>query len=81
MAGTLLSGRDWGEPAGAGSRSIGTQARAQLETLSQAHILLGCPAWGTDREEINNFNQVVNTPDSRAKLDTSLRVDAETRME
>lgn len=44
-----------GERAGGGGRSMGVRAEAQLENLSQAHILLGCPVGGggMGRKEVN----------------------------
>lgn len=44
-----------GEHAGGGGRSMGVRAEAQLENLSQAHILLGRPVGGggMGREEVN----------------------------
>lgn len=65
--------RGLGEPARAGSRSIGAQTRAQLENLSEAHILLG--AQGGDRRN-EEFQPSSQSPTLHAKLDSSLHVAA-----
>lgn len=62
-----------GESAGAGSRSIGVQAKAELENLSQAHILLGCPGWGTEKRLTGSIKSSIPHTPCQARTTTSHR--------